>query len=431
MNEHFATFGASPDLRITRLANGLTVATEPMPGVATATLGVWVGAGSRHERPEEHGLSHLIEHMAFKGTRRRSARAIAEDIENVGGDINAATSAEQTSYTARVLGEDIGVALDVIGDILTNSVFEAGELAREKGVILQEYAAVEDTPDDVVYDAFTEAAFPDQPIGRPILGRPETIQSFDRDAIEAYMAREYTPDRMVLAAAGAVEHEAIVAAAERHFGALPGRVAPEAVPGLYRGGERRMARKLEQANLVLGLPGLSFRDEGYYALHLFAQVLGGGLTSRLWHEVRETRGLAYEIHAFHWPFSDCGLFGIGAGTAGADLPALVDVTIACLGQTAASVEPVEVARAKAQLKVSLLSALETPGGRIERIARQILAWGRIIPAEEIIAKVDAVTIDQVRAAGRAVMAGAPTLAAIGPIRKLQSLDAVGSALRAA
>ncbi|ACA16799.1 processing peptidase [Methylobacterium sp. 4-46] len=431
MNQHFSTFGASPTLRVTRLPNGFTVATEPMPGVATATLGVWVGAGSRHERPQEHGLSHLIEHMAFKGTRTRSARAVAEDIENVGGDINAATSAEQTSYTARVLGEDVGVALDVIGDILTNSVYEEAELAREKGVILQEHAAVEDTPDDVVYDAFTEAAFPDQPIGRPILGRPETIQGFDRPAIEAYLAREYTPDRMVLAAAGAVSHEAIVAAAERHFGILPARAAPEAVPGLYRGGERRMARKLEQANLVLGLPGLSFRDEGYYALHLFAQVLGGGLTSRLWHEVRETRGLAYEIHAFHWPFSDCGLFGIGAGTAGADLSALVEVTIGCLGAAAGAIELAELARAKAQLKVSLLSALETPGGRIERIARQLLAWGRVIPAEEIIAKVDAVTLDQVRAAGRSVMAGAPTLAAIGPIRRLQSLDAVGRALRAA
>jgi predicted Zn-dependent peptidase len=430
MNQHFATLGASPDLKITRLSNGLTVATEAMPGVATATLGVWVGAGSRNERPEEHGLSHLIEHMAFKGTATRSARQIAEDIENVGGEINAATSAEQTSYTARVLGEDAEVALDVLGDILTRSAFEAGELAREKGVILQEYAAVEDTPDDVVYDAFTEAAFPDQPIGRPILGRPETIKSFDRAAIEAYLAREYTPGKMVLAAAGAVEHEAIVAAAEKHFGGMPAAPAPEAVPGTYRGGERRMPRKLEQANLVLGLPGLSFRDDSYYATHLFAQVLGGGLTSRLWHEVRETRGLAYEIHAFHWPFSDCGLFGIGAGTAGADLPGLVEVTLACLREAADTVDSAELARAKAQLKVALLSALETPGGRIERTARQLLAWGRVIPAAEVIAKVDAVTPDDVRAAGRALIAGAPTIAAIGPIKKLQSLEAVSKVLKA-
>ncbi|HEV7438342.1 MAG TPA: pitrilysin family protein [Methylobacterium sp.] len=431
MNRHFDTHGASPDLKITRLGNGLTVATEAMPGVATATLGVYVGAGSRHERADENGLSHLIEHMAFKGTEMRSARRIAEDIENVGGEINAATSVESTSYTARVLGEDAGVALDVIGDILTRSTFEAGELAREKGVILQEYAAVEDTPDDVVYDAFTEAAFPDQPIGRPILGRPETIQSFDRAGIEAYIAREYTPDRMVLAAAGAVEHEEIVAAAERHFGGLKPAQAPAAVAGAYGGGERRMQRKLEQANVVIGLPGLSFRDDGYYALHIFAQVLGGGLTSRLWHEVRETRGLAYEIQAFHWPFSDCGLFGIGAGTSGADLPELVDVTLAATVKAVEDLDTIEIARAKAQLKVALLSALETPGGRIERNARQLLAWGRVIPSAEVIAKVDAVTVEDVRAAGRTLLTGAPTLAAIGPIRKLPSLDRIAAQLRAA
>ncbi|WP_336486105.1 M16 family metallopeptidase [Methylobacterium nigriterrae] len=431
MNRHFATHGASPDLKVTRLDNGITVATEAMPGVATATLGVYVGAGSRHERADENGLSHLIEHMAFKGTGSRSARRIAEDIENVGGEINAATSVESTSYTARVLGEDAGIALDVIGDILTRSTFEAGELAREKGVILQEYAAVEDTPDDVVYDAFTEAAFPGQPIGRPILGRPETIQSFDRAAIEAYLAREYTPDRMVLAAAGAVEHEAIVAAAERHFGGIRPAEAPEAVPGRYGGGERRIQRKLEQANLVIGLPGLSFRDDRYYALHTFAQILGGGLTSRLWHEVRETRGLAYEIQAFHWPFSDCGLFGIGAGTAGADLPELVEVTLAATVRAAAELDSDEIVRAKAQLKVALLTALETPGGRIERNARQLLAWGRVIPSEEVIAKVDAVTVDDVREAGRALLAGAPTLAAIGPIRKLPTLAAIAAQLRAA
>jgi predicted Zn-dependent peptidase len=431
MNQHFATHGASPDLKITKLDNGVTVVTEAMPGVATATLGVWVGAGSRHERADEGGLSHLIEHMAFKGTKTRSARRIAEDIENVGGDINAATSAEGTSYTARVLGEDAGVALDVIGDILTDSVFDAGELAREKSVILQEYAAIEDTPDDVVYEAFTEAAFPDQPMGRPIIGTPETISSFDRSAIEAYIAREYTPDRIVLAAAGAIGHDRIVESAERYFGAMKPMQPPEAVPGVYGGGEKRLPKKLEQANLVIGLPGLSFRDENYYALHMFAQVLGGGLTSRLWHEVRETRGLAYEIQSFHWSFYDCGLFGIGAGTSGGDLAELVDVTLEATIRAAADADTVEVARAKAQLKVALLSALETPGGRIERNARQILAWGRVIPASEVIAKVDAVTVDDVRAAGKRLLAGAPTLAAIGPIKKLPGLKQIAATLKAA
>ncbi len=272
--------------------------------------------------------------MAFKGTARRSARQIAEDIENVGGDINAATSVEYTSYTARVLGENVDLALDVLGDILIHSVFDAAELAREKGVILQEYAAVEDTPDDLVYDAFMESAFARQPIGRPILGTPDTIKAFDEATIRAFLAREYIPAKMVIAAAGDVEHARIVDAAERHFGAMPAAPEREPEPGRYTGGERRISRKLEQANIVLGLPGLSFKDPGYYGAHLFAHILGGGLTSRLWHEVRETRGLAYSIDAFHWPFSDCGLFGIGAGTAGSDVAELMKVTLDCMREAA-------------------------------------------------------------------------------------------------
>jgi predicted Zn-dependent peptidase len=428
MNRHFAQGGAET-VRITRLPNGLTVATEAMPHIATATAGVWVGAGARHERPDEHGLSHLIEHMAFKGTRRRSARRIAEDIENVGGDINAATSTEFTSYTARVLGEDIDVALEVLGDILTESVFDEVELAREKNVILQEHAAVEDTPDDLVYDAFMETAFSGQAIGRPILGRPETIRSFDGGMIRAFIGREYAPGLMVLAAAGAVDHEATVSAAERHFGGLGPGPDRAPVPARYTGGERRLPRRLEQASVVIGLPGCSFKDPEFYATQMFSHILGGGLTSRLWQEVRETRGLAYEIHAFHWPFSDCGLFGIGAGTSRSDLPALIEVALECALAATRTVADDEIARARAQLKVALLAALETPGGRIERNARQLLAWGRVIPSEEIVARIDAVTADEIRSAGRRVLDGAPTLAAIGPIAKLPALDAVGRRLR--
>ncbi|HEX2137385.1 MAG TPA: pitrilysin family protein [Microvirga sp.] len=426
MNRHFVR---APVIEISRLANGFTVATERMPEIATATLGVWVGAGSRNEEAAEHGLSHLIEHMAFKGTARRSARAIAEDIENVGGEINAATSVEFTSYTARVLGEDVEVALDVIGDILTASVFEAAELAREKSVILQEYAAVEDTPDDLIYDAFMETAFPGQPIGRPILGTPDTVASFDGDMIRRFMAREYTPGRMVLAAAGDVEHAQILEAAERSFGSLPAVETPRTAPGRYLGGERRIPRKLEQASLVLGLPGLSFKDPGYYATHLFAHILGGGLTSRLWHEVRERRGLAYSIDAFHWPFTDCGLFGIGAATAASDVADLVAVTLDCTRRATLDAEPPELARARAQMKVALLTALETPGGRIERTARQLLAWNRIVGGDEIVERVDAVTLDQVREAGRRLVAGPLTLAAIGPIGGLPAARTIAEGLR--
>lgn len=426
MNQHFVR---EKRIDITTLPNGLMVATERMPEIATATLGVWVGTGSRHEEPHEHGLSHLIEHMAFKGTARRSARQIAEDIENVGGDINAATSVEYTSYTARVLGENVDVALDVLGDILIHSAFEAGELAREKGVILQEYAAVEDTPDDLIYDAFMETAFAGQAVGRPILGTPDTIKSFDEATIRAFLAREYTPGKMVLAAAGDVEHARIVDLAERLFGAMPAVESREPEAGRYTGGERRIPRKLEQANLVLGLPGLSFKDPNYYAAHLFAHMLGGGLTSRLWHEVRETRGLAYSIDSFHWPFSDCGLFGIGAGTAGSDVAELMDVTLACMVQATQDISEVELIRAKAQMKVALLTALETPGGRIERVARQLLSWGRLISSEEIVRKVDALEVEHVREAGRRLLQGTPTLAAIGPIKSLPPLESIAARLR--
>ncbi|NBJ11288.1 M16 family metallopeptidase [Microvirga arsenatis] len=426
MNQHFVR---EKRIDITTLPNGLMVATERMPEIATATLGVWVGTGSRHEEPHEHGLSHLIEHMAFKGTARRSARQIAEDIENVGGDINAATSVEYTSYTARVLGENVDVALDVLGDILIHSAFEAGELAREKGVILQEYAAVEDTPDDLIYDAFMETAFAGQAVGRPILGTPDTIKSFDEATIRAFLAREYTPGKMVLAAAGDVEHARIVDLAERLFGAMPAVESRQPEAGRYTGGERRIPRKLEQANLVLGLPGLSFKDPNYYAAHLFAHMLGGGLTSRLWHEVRETRGLAYSIDSFHWPFSDCGLFGIGAGTAGSDVAELMDVTLACMVQATQDISEVELIRAKAQMKVALLTALETPGGRIERVARQLLSWGRLISSEEIVRKVDALEVEHVREAGRRLLQGTPTLAAIGPIKSLPPLESIAARLR--
>ncbi len=418
MNQHFVS---ETPVEITRLANGFTVASETTPQVATASVGVWVGAGSRNEKPHEHGLSHLIEHMAFKGTETRSARRIAEDIENVGGEINAATGVEHTSYTARLLGEDIGIAIDVLGDILTKSVFDKQELAREKSVILQEYAAVEDTPDDLIYDVFQETAFPDQPIGRPILGRPDTIKRFDATAIRAFLAREYIPRNMVMVATGPITHAEVVAQAERMFGAMPDEAVEAMEPGLYQGGEKRLPRSLEQANVVLGLPGLSFKDNGYYALHLFAHILGGGLTSRLWHEVRETRGLAYAIDAFHWPFTDCGIFGIGAGAAGNDLAELMKVSLNCAVQATENIDDSELDRAKRQMKVGMLTALESPGGRIERIARQLLSWGRVIPASTVVQRIEALASSDVRTAGQKAMSGARTLVSIGPIKQLPEL----------
>ncbi|MBK9083562.1 MAG: insulinase family protein [Rhizobiales bacterium] len=395
-----------------------------MPHLETASLGVWVGAGSRDEADAEHGLSHLLEHMAFKGTRRRSARAISEEIERVGGDLNAATSVEQTAYYARVLAADTGLALDIISDILTDSVFDADELEREKAVIVQEIGAVEDTPDDLVFDMFSQAAFPNQPIGRPILGTRERVSAFDRGAIGAYLDAHYVAGATVVAAAGAVKHDEIVEATERLFKPFAASPAPAASPALYTGGDARQKRRLEQAHIVFGFEGKSFRDPDAYAALVFTNALGGGMSSRLFQEIREERGLAYAIHASHWSMSDTGLFSIYAGAGGRDVAELCDVALDCLARATRDLTEEEVARARAQMKVSLFAALESSGARAEQMARQLLAHGRLIPREEVMAKIDAVDAEAARLAGRAMLSGPATIAAIGPVAKAPDPDRI-------
>ena len=304
----------------------------------TASLGVFVGAGSRHERPHEHGLSHLLEHMAFKGTRRRSARDIAEEIENAGGDLNAETSVEQTAYFARVLGEDAGLALDILADILTDSQFDAGELEREKGVILQEIGAVEDTPDDLVFDLFTSAAWPEQPIGRPILGTRERVSAFDRDAIDGYLRHHYQAGATIVAGAGAVDHAEIVELSAKRFEPLGRKESPAAAPAAYRGGEILMKKALGQTHIVVGFEGRAVHADDHDAAHVFAAAAGGGMSSRLFQEVREKRGLAYSIYAFHWAYADAGLFGFYAGTSPKDAGELMAAALDCLAEAAATLE---------------------------------------------------------------------------------------------
>jgi predicted Zn-dependent peptidase len=409
-----------PEVQLTTLPSGLRIVSHRMDHAATVSLGIWIGAGSRDELPHEHGLAHLLEHMAFKGTARRSALDIAEQIESVGGDLNAATSVEYTCYTARVLGSDLPLAVDILADILTASALKEDELKREKGVILQEISAVQDTPDDLVYDRFLEAAFPDQPLGRPILGTAKTVKGFTPDAIRAYLARNYHAGNMVLAASGAVDHAELVKLAEQHLASLPAK--PEQLPvreaGRYVGGEARIKGDEEQVHLVLGFPGLPFANSAHYPLQIFSSVLGGGLSSRLFQQVREQRGLAYAVDAFHWPFSDCGVFGISAGTAPEDVAELIDVSLACLRQAAEDVSEAEVARARAQMKVGLLASLESPGGKLEQMARQVLLFNRAIPREELAARLDAVSLEDVRAAGRSLLGHQPTISAVGPLQGL-------------
>jgi predicted Zn-dependent peptidase len=415
-------------VEITNLPSGLRIVTDRMENLETASLGVWVAAGSRHERPRERGLSHLLEHMAFKGTRRRSARDIADEIEGAGGDLNAATGVEQTAYYAHVLAADTNLALDILADILTESTFEPQELEREKGVILQEIGAVEDTPDDLVFDLFNAAAFPEQPIGSPILGTPEHVRGFDRSMIAAYLESHYGSGAITIGAAGAVDHAAIVDAASARFAPLSSSVAEAVVPAHYVGGAKYAKRRLEQAHIVIGFAGLPYTEPAHYALNVFANAVGGGMSSRLFQEVREKRGLAYAIYSFHWSYSDSGLFGFYAATGAAQVAELMAVSLDCLAAAAQDLSDNEIARAKAQMKVAVLSAHESPMARAEQIARQMLAFGRVLPRQEIIERIDALTVAEIRAAGAAALRSPPTVAAIGPIAKVYAPDRVGTRL---
>jgi len=400
-----------------------------MPHLESASLGVWIGSGSRDERPDEHGISHLLEHMAFKGTKRRTARQIAEEVEAVGGDLNAATSVESTAYYARVLRADVPLAVDVLSDILANPAFDPEELQREQNVIVQEIGAAEDAPDDLVFDKLQETAFPGQAVGRSILGTRETVRSFDRKRLAAYLTRNYRAPDMVVAAAGAVDHRALVEQVEKQFASFSGPEAPKPEPAHFRGGTYIEARDLEQVHVALAMHGLPQRDPNLFSMQVFTSVLGGGMSSRLFQEVREIRGLCYAIYAFHAPYSDTGMFGLYAGTDAADLPELMRVVVAEIAKAAETITEVEVARAKAQMKAGLLMALESSGARTEQLARQMFAWGRPIPLAELVAKIEAVTVEGARAAGRALIARVrPAIAALGPGPGLESAASIVESL---
>lgn len=407
--------------RVTKLDSGLTVVTDNMPQLKTASLGIWVGAGARYEDVSENGISHLLEHMAFKGTARRDQRQIVEEIEAVGGDLNASTGLETTGYYARVLGEDVPLALDILTDILTTPRFDEQELVREKGVILQEISAANDAPEDIIFDLFQRRAFPDQPVGRPILGTPTTVKSQSPDSLRGYMAKHYQAPRTVVGAAGSVDHDRIVDDVTRGLASLPVAVPPPAKPAKYSGGAEIGTRDLEQAHLVLGLEGRSYHAPEFYALQVFTNMLGGGSSSRLFQEVREKRGLCYSIYAYHSPYSDTGIFAVYAGTNPKDSRDLISVVIEQLIEAAEHAEPAEISRAKAMMKVGLLGALESSGSRSDQLARQMLVYGRPVPMEELVQRIDAVSVEDVRAAGRALIAGGrPTFAGLGPRAGIES-----------
>jgi predicted Zn-dependent peptidase len=421
---------AGDRVRVTRLDSGLTVVTEQMDRVETISLGAYVASGTRNEEASQNGVSHFLEHMAFKGTERRNAAEIAEAIENVGGHINAYTAREQTAYYVKLLKEDLDLGADIIGDILTHSTFAADEVERERGVILQEIGQANDTPDDIIFDHFQEAAFPTQPMGRPVLGTEEIIRGMKGSDIQAYMRRHYAAANVVVAATGALEHDRVVDLVQRHFADLPSDMPRQPAPGLYTGGEFREERDLDQVHIVLGFPSVGYSDPDYYPVLLLSTLLGGGMSSRLFQEIREKRGLVYSIYSFAAPYIDTGLFGIYAGTGEAEAAELVPVTLEELQRVQIDANEIELRRARAQVKASLLMSMESTGSRCEQLSRQIQIFGRVIPTAETIAQLDAVTVEDIRRAAARIFRALPTLAALGPARSVPNLAKITDRLAA-
>ena len=397
--------------------NGFRIVTEHMPGLKSASVGIWVNVGGRHERLEQNGIAHFLEHMAFKGTKRRSALQIAEEIENVGGYINAYTSRESTAYYARVLENDVALALDVISDIVLNPIFDPKEIEVERGVILQEIGQSHDTPDDVVFDWLQEVSYPDQPIGRTILGPSERVAAFSRDDFSAFVAQHYAPHQMVLSAAGAVDHDAIVAQAEAAFGSLARRDESAVEPAQFVSGSKVVTKNLEQAHFTLAFEAPSYMDPEIYTAQIFSTAFGGGMSSRLFQEVREKRGLCYTIFSSAGAYSDTGTMTLYAGTAGDQVTGLAEITLDELKRSADDMSEAEVDRARAQMKAGMLMGLESPASRAERLARMMAIWNRIPELDEVVDRIDGVTVDKVRGfAGGLITKPDMAMAVYGPIQ---------------
>lgn len=414
---------------VSHLSNGMTVATETIPHLESVALGVWVKSGSRNEQDNEHGIAHLLEHMAFKGTGRRDAWQIASQIEDVGGEINASTSVETTAFYARVLKDDVSLAVDILADILTDPKFDPTELQREQHVILQEIGAAHDTPDDIVFDKFTETAFRHQTIGRSVLGTPETVESFTSTQLRAYLERQYGADRMVIVAAGAVTHQEFLREVERHFGGFRERATTKPTTfANYVGGDFREDRDLMDAQIVLGFEGRAYHVRDFYASQVLSMVLGGGMSSRLFQEVREKRGLCYSVYAFHWGFSDTGVFGIHAATGKEDVAELIPVILNELRRSGEMIRPDERQRAVAQYRAGLLMSHESAASRASQIARQILLFGRPITTEELLDRLSNITVERLADLSDRLFSTKPTIAAVGPIGNLPSFQDIHSGM---
>ena len=403
-------------INVTTLDNGFRIVSEQMSGLKSASVGIWINTGGRNETLKQNGIAHFLEHMAFKGTQSRSALDIAQAIENVGGYINAYTSKEMTAYYARVLENDVPLAIDVISDILLNPIFDQRELETERGVILQEIGQSLDTPDDVIFDWLQEAAFPDQPLGRTILGPSELVKNFSREDLLEFVSEQYGPEQMVLSAAGSVDHEKIVSQVKLLFDKKEPISKAAMISSKYNGGEKQVDKNLEQAHFALAFEAPGYRDETIYTSQIYSIALGGGMSSRLFQEIREKRGLCYTIFAQGGAYSDTGLLTIYSGTSADSLKDLSDITISEMKRMAIDFEQIELDRARVQMKAGLLMGLESASARAERLARMLTIWDRIPTLDEIVKKIDAVDLNDVRHSSDSIISNKkPTLSTYGPI----------------
>ena len=410
-------------VRRTVLPGGLRIITEAVPTLRSVAYGIWVGAGSRDESATLAGASHYLEHLLFKGTRRRDALAISAALDAVGGEMNAFTTKEYTCYYARVLDADLPLAVDVVSDLVTSSVIRAADVDSERGVILEEIAMHEDDPTDMVHDEFAQALFGAGPLGRPVLGSVASIEAMTRTGLVGYYRRRYRPQDMVVAVAGNVEHSRVVRLVTDAFtraGVVTGEAAPTPPrsggrAGQQRAGTRVVNRATEQANVVLGGPGVARNDERRFALGVLNAALGGGMSSRLFQEVREKRGLAYSVYSYHAQYAETGLFGVYAGC----VPRKVDDVLGiCRDEidkvAAAGITLEELERGKGQLRGSLVLGLEDTGARMSRVGKAELVHGEYLSVDQLLARIDAVTLDDVAALAADILTVRPTLAVVGP-----------------
>ena len=411
-------------LKITKLDNGLRVVTQNMPGLETVSMGIWNAVGGRDEVEANNGVAHLLEHMAFKGTSTKNALQIAETIEDVGGDINAYTSKEITAYYVKLLADDLHYGVDILTDILQNSAFAEEELNRERGVIIQEIGMYLDTPDDMIFDYWQEKAFPNQPMGRSILGKTDIIKNISREEVKGFMTNHYNPNKMIISAAGKINHDAFVEMIKKSCTNLPVGNSNNREKANYLSGEYREEKKLEQVHLLLGFEGIDYHHDDYYSLLVFSSLLGGGMSSRLFQEIREKRGLVYGISSFSSAYTDTGMFGIYCGTGENQIQELMPVLCNELNTSPSSISDKEITRGKAQLKASLMMGRESAFRRCESAARQLLVFNKVIDPSETLEKINAVSKESVEKIAKQIVSGPMTISSIGPIKNLESLDSI-------